>query len=71
MDADPTILRIMGLDPDEKVDGKPMGYYFRSSYDVECDACGHCATVEPDADYECYECGEGRLTSPLVEEGLI
>lgn len=33
--------------------------------------CGEAATVEPDADYECYHCGEGRLVSPLVTEGLI
>lgn len=39
---------------------------------VKCSAkCGHSAEVEPDADYECGECGEGRLTSPLVRLGLI
>jgi len=38
--------------------------------EVECPACGECATVEPDGDYPC-ECGEGRLTSPLILEGLI
>lgn len=42
------------------------------SVDVSCTAkCGNTATVEPDADYECAECGEGRLTSPLVRLGLI
>jgi DNA-directed RNA polymerase subunit RPC12/RpoP len=39
--------------------------------DVECNECGHCATIEPDGDYECPECGEGRLVSPLVELGVI
>lgn len=39
--------------------------------DVECEVCGHCATVEPDGDYPCPECGEGRLVSPLILEGLI
>ena len=38
--------------------------------DVECDACGHCDTIEPDGDYPC-PCGEGRLVSPLILEGLI
>lgn len=38
--------------------------------DVECPACGNSATVEPDGDYPC-ECGEGRLTSPLILLGLI
>jgi len=39
--------------------------------EVECSAgCGNGATVEPDGDYEC-ECGEGRLTSPLILAGLI
>jgi rubrerythrin len=39
--------------------------------EVECPVCGYFATVEPDADYPCPECGEGRLVSPLIEEGLI
>lgn len=41
--------------------------------EVECTNadCGEWATVEPDADYACYRCGEGKLTSPLVTEGLI
>ena len=39
--------------------------------EVECEACGHGATVEPDGDYPCPECGEGRLVSPLILEGLI
>jgi hypothetical protein len=38
--------------------------------DVECSACGEGGRVEPDGDYPC-ECGEGRLTSPLILEGLI
>jgi len=39
--------------------------------DVDCTAgCGGTATVEPDGDYPC-ECGEGRLVSPLILEGLI
>lgn len=39
--------------------------------EVECPECGHYATIEPDGDYECYECGIGRLTSPLIKLGLI
>ena len=38
--------------------------------DVECAACGEGGRVEPDGDYPC-ECGEGRLVSPLILEGLI
>ena len=39
--------------------------------DVDCTAgCGESGTVEPDGDYPC-ECGEGRLVSPLILEGLI
>jgi hypothetical protein len=38
--------------------------------EVECEACGHYATIEPDGDYPC-PCGEGRLVSPLILEGLI
>lgn len=42
------------------------------SVNVRCSAkCGHSATVEPDADHKCSECGKGRLTSPLVKLGLI
>ena len=38
---------------------------------VDCSAdCGNYATVEPDGDYPCG-CGNGRLTSPLILEGLI
>ena len=39
--------------------------------DVDCAECGYSARVEPDADDPCPECPHGRLTSPLVEEGLI
>lgn len=39
--------------------------------EVECSKCGHGATIEPDGDYPCPECGEGRLVSPLILEGLI
>lgn len=37
---------------------------------VECEACGFETEVEPDGDYPC-PCGEGRLVSPLILEGLI
>jgi len=37
---------------------------------VTCDECGFDAQVEPDCDEPC-PCGEGRLTSPLITEGLI
>ena len=36
-----------------------------------CDHCGYTQEVEPDADYPCMECGEGRLISPLRKLGLI
>jgi len=40
--------------------------------DVDCtEGCGHSARIEPDGDYECPECKEGRLVSPLIVEGLI
>jgi rubrerythrin len=39
--------------------------------EVECPECGYAACIEPDADDLCPECGEGRITSPLVKEGLI
>jgi len=39
--------------------------------DVECEVCGESDTIEPDGDYPCTECGEGRLVSPLILEGLI
>jgi hypothetical protein len=39
--------------------------------DVECAVCGYGARIEPDADYPCPECEEGRLVSPLILEGLI
>lgn len=38
--------------------------------EVKCGSCGEGATVEPDGDYPC-ECGEGRLTSPLITMGII
>lgn len=39
--------------------------------EVECAECGYCATIEPDGDYDCPECEEGRLVSPMVELGVI
>lgn len=39
--------------------------------DEECTECGYDATIEPDCDCVCPECGEGRLTSPLRTLGLI
>ena len=39
--------------------------------DVECDKCGHCARIEPDGDYPCTACSNGRLVSPLVIAGLV
>lgn len=39
--------------------------------EVDCPSCGYGARIEPDADYPCPECKEGRLVSPLIEEGLI
>ena len=45
---------------------------YEGMVDVDCSAgCGHSATIEPDGDYLCPECGGGRLVSPLILEGLI
>jgi Zn finger protein HypA/HybF involved in hydrogenase expression len=37
----------------------------------ECAECGHTQTVEPDGDYPCPECKEGRIQSVLVKYGMI
>ena len=46
----------------------------RNGYaDVDCSKnCGESGRVEPDGDHPCYnkDC-DGRLTSPLILEGLI
>ena len=39
--------------------------------DVDCTECDHAARIEPDGDYPCTECADGRLVSPLIEAGLI
>ena len=40
--------------------------------EVACTECGDYARIEPDADYECPNEGcEGKVTSPLILEGLI
>jgi ribosomal protein S27E len=39
--------------------------------DVDCTDCDHAERIEPDGDYPCTECADGRLVSPLVEAGLI
>ena len=36
-----------------------------------CNECGYTQNVEPDADYPCNECNNGRLISPLRIHGLI
>ena len=40
---------------------------------VECSNpnCTNHGTVEPDGDYPCDVCGEGRLTSRLITFGFI
>lgn len=40
--------------------------------EVACTQCDEVCRIEPDADYPCPEegCG-GRVTSPLMREGLI
>jgi len=40
---------------------------------VECsnDKCDNVQTVESDADFLCFECNKGRLTSPLRVLGMI
>ena len=37
----------------------------------ECSECGYSQTVEPDGDYPCPECGEGRIQSVLIKYGMI
>ena len=36
-----------------------------------CEHCGREATVEPDGDYDCPECGIGKLRSPIVLLAMI
>ena len=36
-----------------------------------CDNCSHEMIVEPDANYPCPECEQGRVMSPLLRGGLI
>jgi len=38
---------------------------------VGCPICDFAATIEPDAEVPCPECGAGNLVSPLISEGLI
>ncbi len=38
-------------------------------FDVVCDGCGEDYRIEPDAAFDCHECGT-LVMSPLVEEGL-
>lgn len=38
---------------------------------AECSVCGYSQDVEPDADYPCPECNEGRLVSSLRRAGMI
>lgn len=58
----------MDIDEYEQLMDLVMGF---GDCEATCPECGHCQTVEPDADYPCPECGEGRLQSPLIERGLI
>ena len=45
----------------------------RNGYvDVECPECGDWRRIEPDGDYPCHTAlCNGRVVSPLIEEGLI
>lgn len=43
----------------------------RNHAHATCNNCGHSQDVEPDANYPCPECNEGRLRSQLVMYGLI
>ena len=36
-----------------------------------CNKCGNTQPVEPDGDYSCPECNEGRVQSVLMKHGLI
>jgi len=38
---------------------------------VECTNCERTVRIEPDGDYPCPHCGEGRVTSPLILLGWI
>jgi len=39
--------------------------------DVKCSNCTYETRIEPDGDYGCPECNKGRITSPLIELGMI
>lgn len=45
---------------------------FASVFYVECPCCGAGNDVEPDAAYDCGDCGAaGGWVSPLVRDGLM
>ena len=58
------------------INNEEMNVLERLVYDgetdyVECDNCNYSTAIEPDGDYPCPECGEGRITSTLMKYGLI
>ena len=58
---------------DDDIDFELLEQVMMDGYaEVDCNAgCGYSARIEPDADYPCHECKEGRLVSPMVEAGII
>lgn len=42
-----------------------------SVFCTSCTVCGEEYDVEPDADFLCGQCGEGRVQSPLIRLGVI
>lgn len=70
--TDPTLIDIVQMMSGcSREDAEENAWMFDSVQDGECDVCGYATTVEPDADYPCPECGEGRLQSVLIQQGLI
>ena len=36
-----------------------------------CNVCGYEQEIEPDGNYQCPECGNGKLQSVLIKYGMI
>ena len=56
---------------DEEMDRLERLVYDEEMDYTECEKCGYSTVIEPDGDYPCPECGEGRITSTLMKYGLI
>jgi len=56
---------------DELIDEMRGQMFGTGHYSARCGECGYEQDVEPDADYPCPECSEGRLQSALIKMGMI